>query len=192
MGLINLIFLLKGKHEKNIWKTLTLKQPWKLHTGDSKTSVSLGLWMTHCKRGNLVTTKDHNWIKIKFLLYLNNYTFGSLTQNELVHSKYYNYYLTRKTEVKEPKLKSQDYWYMLEQKFNTCPIPTSELYWSLRSVASPTVKSCIFPLSEIISSLTYWRIWNATSGLRIQVILFVVILSLVFYASKVDKHFQKS
>lgn len=62
----------------------------------SRSSNSLGFQMNNFRRGTSITTKYRQWMKIKFLLCLNHYTFRSLMQ-QVAHPEYYNYYLTHFT-----------------------------------------------------------------------------------------------
>lgn len=181
--------------KKKILRNTALQQPWKPHIEDSGTSTSLGFRMTNWRRGTSITTKYHQWMKIKFLLCLNHYTFRSLIW-QLAHPKYYNYYLTHfileengssKSTSSRPSTRL-----LVNIRAETWNLSDSKV-WAIDPytlLLSPAVKSSMFPLCKVISNLIYWRMLNATSSLRIKIILFLVIL--FFYASKADKCFQKS
>ena len=168
-----------GEKWKKILRNTALPQPWKLHIEDGGTSTSLGFRMTNWRRGTSITTKYHQWMKIKFLLWLNHYTFRSLIW-QLAHPKYYNYYLTHFTleENGSSKSTSSRSRLLVNIRAETWNQSDSKV-WAINPYAlllSPAVKSSMFPLCKMISNLIYWRMLNATSSLRIKIILFLVII----------------
>lgn len=77
---------------------------------------------------------------------------------------------------------------MLEQRFETCLIPNSELLILMLCGFPSCQNGYVFPLYEMISSLTYWGMLNATFTLRIRVTLSLVIL--VFMHPKLINAFR--